>query len=179
MKRLLLLFILIGMCACRTTRKADIFADSSRTQETSAKHMQSLFYAQLDSFLRTWAVTAEGFEAEVSIPLTTAHTTEEVPVDTTSSYTTSSVPAKNTQPSGINIRIRAKSLHAEGEHKGRVITEVADSSDAVMNTTSEEHDTVKQKKKFILRPAIIWWTGVGVFLLFILYVLLRWMKSIL
>lgn len=176
MTKFFLFTFLICFCSCHTTRKANVFTDNSHSLETSWQDMNSLAYARLDSFLRTWTVSAEGFEAEVSIPLTAASMSGEMSVDTSSSDTTPHMPATNTQPPCIGIRIRASSLNASGEHKGRVLTEVADSSNTVMNTASKEHDITKEKKKTVRRPAIIWWTGVGAFFLIILYFLWRWLK---
>lgn len=176
MIRFFLFTFLICFCSCHTTKKANSFADSSRSQETSWHNTNSFVYAQLDSFLRTWTVSAEGLEAEVSIPLTTNPTRGEMSFDSSLTDTTPHVPSLNTQPPSIGIRIRAKSLNANGEHKGRVLTEVADSSNTILNTASKEHDLLKEKRKTVQHPAIIWWTGVGVFIFVILYFIWRWLK---
>ncbi|MBQ9362361.1 MAG: hypothetical protein IJT97_02960, partial [Bacteroidaceae bacterium] len=124
-----------------------------------------------DSFLQRWAMTIEGFEADISIPLTNTPVYGELTADTTP-HAPSHYP---TLPPCIDFHLRGKSMKIDGEHKGRVEQNLKDSSDVTNKTTSQDHVTNKVKKKKTRLPAYFCWAAVP-FILFLIYILYRWLK---
>ena len=163
--------------SCRTLRQNDIYADESNSISLDEHRRQSIDYTSIDSFLHRWAMTIDGFEADIRIPLTTAPVFGERSADTLPEDSIQNTQSLNTQPPCIDIHLRGESLKMDGEHRGRVEQFLKDSSDVNYKLTSQNHTTSKVKKKKTRLPAYLWWAAIPFVLFLIIYIVRRWQKK--
>ena len=179
---LILLWMVVTLLAfmlesCRSIRQTDTFAEESRSITLDEHQTHALEYTAIDSFLHRWAMTIEGFEADISIPLTTAPMYGEMTADTLLTDTTPHTPSHcPTRPPCIDIHLRGKSMKMDGESRGRTEQHVADSSDMTNKGTSQKHSTDEVRKKTTRLPAYLWWAAIPFVLFLITYIVRRWKK---
>ena len=174
---LLCFFCLFIFCSCRTTHKYEESSTQTVTRQSTSHQADTQYFARIDSFLRSWSVQMEGFEADISIPLKSSSADEDVSADTAATDTAPSAPSGKPQPPRIDIHIRANSLNASGEDRGRGETKVTNSSKSDKDSSSQWNGKQDKKKKTTRRPAFWWWAGAAVFMLVVVYAILRWLRK--
>lgn len=168
---LLLVFTLEG---CRTVKHSSVAEERNAVAILDERHSQNIDYTIVDSILKRWSISAEDFEATISIPIPEASATEYMPERACPSDTNSAYPPRFTHPM-LSVSVKARALNADGEQHRQVETQVADSSDMTRRAASRESTAREDRKKTTRLPAYFCWAAVP-FFLFLIYILYRWLK---